>query len=311
MTKNLYRIIVVKDGQPHIHQFSIGKLAFTIIALFVIGAFTGITLLFTDFYSHQAYQKKLIQLQTDNTQLVEKIESQEGKINKYIDQMDSIIYQEKVLRDLIKLPQIQEDIRKVGVGGSTSPDESRLEYLFPDSGNRIDLTLISHKIDYYNRLANLEYMIYDEMLATVKSDVNRYRSYPAIHPIDLNKSKLSSSYGYRPDPFQQRKQFHPGHDFSALRGTPVIATADGVVKESKYYGTFGNYIEIDHGYGITTIYGHLSKRLVKKGDRIDRGQTIGAVGSTGRSTAPHVHYEVLVQNKNTNPGNFYFDKTLN
>ncbi|NQU67798.1 MAG: M23 family metallopeptidase [Candidatus Marinimicrobia bacterium] len=311
MTRNPYRIIVVKDGEEHIRQFSIGKLPFILLFVFMIASGTSIFLLFTDYYSHQEYQNKLVQLQTDNTQLIKKIEFQEEKINQFVERLDTIISQDKVLRDLIKLPQIHDDIRKVGVGGSTSPEESSLEYLLPDSNHQIDLKAFSRTIDYYNRLANLEYMIYDEILETVKTDVKRYRSYPAVYPINLNEAKISSTYGYRRDPFKRRKQFHPGHDFSADRGTHVLATADGVVKESKYYGTFGNYIEIDHGYGIRTIYGHLSKRIVKKGDKIERGEFIGTVGNTGRSTAPHVHYEVLYKNKNTDPANYYFVDYLN
>lgn len=306
MTRNPYRVIILKDGEKQIRQFTVGKLPFILFSLFIIGSSISITLLFTDHYSHQEYKKKLVQLQEDNTQLVETINSQEKKINEFVEKLDTIISQDKVLRDMIKLPQIHDDIRKVGVGGSTSPKESSQEYLLPDMQDQIDLHEFNKMIDHYNRLANLEYMIYEEILETVKMDVQRYRSYPAIYPINMKKAKISSSFGYRSDPFKRAKQFHPGNDFSANRGTPVFATADGIVKESKYYGTFGNYIELNHGYGIKTIYGHLSKRVVKKGDKIERGQFIGTVGSTGRSTAPHVHYEVIYNNKKSDPADYYF-----
>ena len=109
--------------------------------------------------------------------------------------------------------------------------------------------------------------------------------------------RLSSNFGYRRDPFSKKYKFHDGHDYSAQIGTGVHSTADGRVKRSKYWGSFGNYIEVDHGNGYVTAYGHLSKRNVKTGDKVLRGQKIGEVGNTGRSTAPHLHYEIKYQNK--------------
>ena len=121
---------------------------------------------------------------------------------------------------------------------------------------------------------------------------------------------MSSRYGYRKDPFTKKRRFHEGDDFSCKIGVPVIATANGVVKVSKRYGSFGNYIEIDHGYGFVTVYGHLSKRLVKRGEKVQRGQVIGNLGNTGRSTAPHLHYEVIYKKKHKNPNKYYYNLNL-
>ena len=294
------------------HQFSIGNLVIYSFALLILFAIASIALLFTDNYSHQQYTEKLNQLQNDNSKLVDKIRNQDEKIEQYVDRMDTIISQDRHIRDLIRMPQIHDDIRKVGVGGNTgTKEESSLNYLFPDGTEFIDLDNFNKSLDFYNRLANLEFMSYGEIIETITNDINRYRSFPAIHPVNPAEAKLNSGYGMRRDPFIYKDKFHPGHDFSARRGTHVFATADGVVKESKRYGTFGNYIEIDHGYGYVTIYGHLHKRNVKKGDKIIRGQNIGSVGSTGRSTASHLHYEVHHQNEDTNPGDFYFDDYVN
>ena len=125
----------------------------------------------------------------------------------------------------------------------------------------------------------------------------------------MNKEdvNLSSRYGYRRDPFTRKFKFHDGDDFSAKTGTPVYATANGRVRISKYYSTFGNYIEIDHGSGYRTIFGHLSKRKVKVGEKVIRGQKIGEVGNTGRSTAPHLHYEIQHNKRSKDPKDFYFD----
>ena len=108
-------------------------------------------------------------------------------------------------------------------------------------------------------LLNLESISYFESYEDLKSP-EIYKYIPAIHPVDRTKGRFSSGYGYRRDPFDRKYRFHDGDDFSAKIGTPVVATADGIVKKSKYWGTYGNYIEIDHGFGYRTVFAHLSKR---------------------------------------------------
>jgi murein DD-endopeptidase MepM/ murein hydrolase activator NlpD len=121
---------------------------------------------------------------------------------------------------------------------------------------------------------------------------------PSIWPV---AGWLSSSYGNRRDPFTGNSDFHPGLDISANSGEPVVATADGDVASATTNGNYGNLIEIDHGFGITTRYGHLSRFGVLQGQRVRRGDVIGYVGSTGRSTSPHLHYEIWMNGKLTNP----------
>jgi murein DD-endopeptidase MepM/ murein hydrolase activator NlpD len=112
---------------------------------------------------------------------------------------------------------------------------------------------------------------------------------------------LSSPFGARRDPFTGGADFHPGLDISADYGQPVHATADGVVASAASSGNYGNLVVIEHGYGITTRYGHLSRFAIKAGQQIHRGDVLGYVGSSGRSTASHLHYEILVNGRLTNP----------
>lgn len=121
---------------------------------------------------------------------------------------------------------------------------------------------------------------------------------PSIWPI---AGWISSAFGNRRDPFTGGRDFHPGLDISADHGQAIIAPADGEVIGAAYTGNYGNLVVIDHGFGITTRYGHLSRYGVRPGQQVARGQTIGYVGSTGRSTSPHLHYEVLVNGQLTNP----------
>gem|GEM_PF-5391621 len=120
----------------------------------------------------------------------------------------------------------------------------------------------------------------------------------------INKGRRTSSFGYRSDPFTKRKRMHAGIDYAARKGTPLIASGTGVIKYAGRKGGYGNVVEIYHGKGIFTRYAHMSKINVKKGQRVKKGQKIGAVGSTGRSTGAHLHYEIRVFNKPTNPSKF-------
>jgi murein DD-endopeptidase MepM/ murein hydrolase activator NlpD len=139
-------------------------------------------------------------------------------------------------------------------------------------------------------------------LASLRTTVERQqalaRSVPSIWPI---AGWLSSTYGRRPDPFDGSTDFHQGLDFAADRGTPVRATADGTVDSAGFSGNYGNQVLVDHGFGIGTRFGHLSKLSVRAGQTVRRGEVIGYVGATGRATGAHLHYEILLNGRPINP----------
>ena len=123
---------------------------------------------------------------------------------------------------------------------------------------------------------------------------------PAVHPVTY-ELRFSSPFGMRTDPFTGQLSFHPGVDIPGPVGTPIYATANGVVEIARPDGGYGNLVEIDHGHGIETRYGHLSKILVSANEQVTRGQLIGLMGSTGRSTGSHLHYEVRIDGRPVNP----------
>jgi len=148
---------------------------------------------------------------------------------------------------------------------------------------------------------------YEQLFKLAENKKKLLGAIPSIQPVankDLNR--LASGYGYRIDPFYRTRKFHAGLDFSAPRGAEVYATADGKVVDivSEIWG-YGRHIIIDHGFGYQTLYAHLSKFDVKKGQKVTRGQLIGRVGSTGKSTAPHLHYEVHIKGEPVNPAYFF------
>lgn len=134
---------------------------------------------------------------------------------------------------------------------------------------------------------------------------NLLASTPSIRPIE-KVGWTSSGFGYRKSPFTGRRTFHNGLDISAKKGQPIIATADGIVKFSGKKRLMGKTVIIDHGHGMLTIYGHANKLMVKKGDRLKRGDSIATVGSTGRTTGPHVHYSIKINGLYVNPAKYIF-----
>lgn len=144
--------------------------------------------------------------------------------------------------------------------------------------------------------------VLENRLAVVRSTVENQqalaRATPTIWPV---AGWLSSAFGNRRDPFDGSADFHPGLDISANRGTPVFATADGAVQAARYNGNYGNSVVIDHGFGIATRFAHLSGFAVRVGQQVRRGQVVGYVGSTGRATSSHLHYEILLNGRAVNP----------
>jgi len=134
-------------------------------------------------------------------------------------------------------------------------------------------------------------------------------STPAIQPLsNKDLDRVSSGFGYRIDPLYKTVKFHPGLDFTAPQGTPVYATADGIVRVAGNLGNgYGNHIVIDHGYSYNTLYGHLFRLKAKRGQAVKRGEVIGYVGNTGKSTGPHLHYEVIKSRKHLDPIYFFYN----
>ena len=165
----------------------------------------------------------------------------------------------------------------------------------------------TQKLDLLERQLYIQSKSFDEVLALCKKHDEMLECIPAIQPVSNKDLKQTASgYGTRIDPIYKTVKFHSGMDFSANVGTPVYATGNGVVRKAGWEGLYGNCIQIDHGFGYVTRYAHLSKIDVRVGQKVVRGETIGKVGTTGKSTGPHLHYEVMVKGQIVNPVNYYF-----
>lgn len=165
----------------------------------------------------------------------------------------------------------------------------------------------TQKMDLLERQLYIQSKSFDEVFALCKKHDEMLECIPAIQPVSNKDLKQTASgYGTRIDPIYKTVKFHSGMDFSANVGTPVYATGNGVVRKAGWEGLYGNCIQIDHGFGYVTRYAHLSKIDVRVGQKVVRGETIGKVGTTGKSTGPHLHYEVMVKGQIVNPVNYYF-----
>ena len=168
------------------------------------------------------------------------------------------------------------------------------------------VTYLTQRMDLLERQLFAQVQSFDQLRDAVGKQKDKLSHIPSVLPIKVEDYTMSSGYGYRRDPIYGSSKFHEGLDFSASIGTPVYATADGEITVAKREAGYGNCIDIDHGYNYLTRYAHLSEILVKEGSQVKRGQMIGKVGSTGKSTGPHLHYEVRFKGEAQNPVNYYF-----
>ena len=195
----------------------------------------------------------------------------------------------ELARAMDRLPAVV----KARAAGGTTPTNSTLSSVVSSAFNSPDDTFGVLR----SLLAGLE-----SRLRTVRGDVEKREALAAATPsIWPAHGWLTGSYGRRADPFNGEQGFHEGIDISAGRGQPVYATADGVIESAGYSGEYGNLLVITHGFGLVTRYAHLSKFNVKPGARVNRGDVVGFIGSTGRSTGWHLHYEILANGKLINP----------
>ena len=210
---------------------------------------------------------------------------------------------DNIYRVIFESDPIPSSVRKAGFGGTDR--YSRLEG-YRNSDLIINTT---RKLDVLTSQLVVQSKSFDEVFTLAKRKEELVASMPAIQPVS-NKDlrRIGSYFGYRTDPFYKVTKFHEGIDFTAPVGTDIYATGDGTVTSVEFSRSgYGNCIIINHGFGYQTVYAHLSKMNVKKGEKVKRGQVIGFVGNTGKSTSPHLHYEVRKSGRPVDPINYFFN----
>lgn len=239
---------------------------------------------------------------------VEYLKLQYTIMNDRIDEINVLMSEmedrdDNIYRVIFEADPIPSSVRKAGYGGTN-------RYLALDGYVNSDMvTNTAKKLDILSSQIYVQSKSFDEIYLMAKNKSEMLSCIPAIMPVkDTDIYRISSHYGQRTDPFYKVPKFHGGIDFSGPIGIGIYATGDGtVVSVQRSKNGYGNSVLIDHGYGYKTRYAHLDSFKVKRGDKVKRGQEIGTMGNTGKSTAPHLHYEVIKNNKTVNPINFFFN----
>lgn len=241
----------------------------------------------------------LSQLRRENSYLRAQVVALDNSVSEFRVQMGELVEKEKTLRTMADLPEIDPDIRKVGVGGQSFEDFDGPPMLLDDPA--VSPSFVLEDLDQLLRQAKLEKQSFQEVEAAFRENRDRLEHTPTIWPVD---GYISRGFGPCLDPFTGQRRSHEGIDIVNRVGTPVMATAAGTIVEKGWNGGYGWMVVVDHGYGYRTAYGHLDSIKVKRGVQVKRGQVIATLGNSGRSTGPHLHYEVRVNGQTVNPLKF-------
>ena len=271
-------------------------------AMFLLAsALFGFLFVFIASQYFESPKEKALARELQNMQL------QYDLLNKKIDEAETVLanLEERdnaIYRLYFEANPIPEEQRKAGFGGI-----NRYKQLEGYDNSKLIIET-NKRLDIIQKQIVVQSKSLDEIRILAEDKEKFLMSIPAIQPVkNENLTRMASGYGHRIDPFTKVRKFHYGMDFTAPRGTPIYATGDGVVKRADGSATgYGKHIRIDHGYGYVSLYAHLYKYNVKKNQKVKRGDLIGFVGSTGRSEAPHLHYEIFKDGERINPINFYY-----
>lgn len=309
MQKQFYTIVVFpgNTGNPKRIQVPKNIVRTALISLVVLSfIFLG------SFYYFSQEHFRLLQDQAELNDLRRETKIQKIQVEKFSQQvknfeteMSRLARFEKKLRIITALENSPKSVEKNwGVGGSYGLTPHSFDNSLEKEAKAM-VERLSVDINQLGSQAKLQVISFQELDEFFKNQDSLLSATPSIWP---TRGWVTSRFGYRKSPFTTLREKHEGLDIAARFGSPIRAPADGVVVVAgREYG-FGNMVQIDHGYGLVTRYGHNSKHLVEVGDRVKRGQVVAYVGSTGRSTGPHVHYEVLLHGVPVNPQNYILEE---
>lgn len=265
---------------------------FCIVALALLAA-VGI-------YVGRSYKEVALmrQVQAENALLKDRIYSLNSEIDSIMIKLELMEQWEDEIRSRENFKEINNEVREMGIGGLPPLDPA---LALSDTLFQVEYGLVTTRLTQLRSKAYFDFDTHKELRESYQLREELYTSTPSIYP---TFGRLSSGYGWRTHPVTGKRDFHSGLDLSNTIGTPIYATADGTVYKIGYTPLLGRYIKIRHKFGFVTVYGHLNKRLVKKGDEVHKGEIIAEMGRTGRVTGSHLHYEVIRYNRSRNPINY-------
>ncbi|MBW2336687.1 MAG: peptidoglycan DD-metalloendopeptidase family protein [Deltaproteobacteria bacterium] len=306
MRKKISFVILSSSGAPA-KQVCTSKTAIHLFGAVLIAIFLVVGYIIYDYYNLRETTAHLQNREVYLSSRMDEIHLQRKQIQKFASEINALKSKllalsgfEKKIRIIANLEDANESDNIFGVGGSI-PDDLDAQLPLTEKHNSL-MRDMHEQIEQLSRASGSQQEEFESLLRSLEDQQNLLASTPAIRPISRSvKSWVTSKFGYRKSPFTGKREFHKAYDIASRKGTPILATADGVVTFSGKKGLLGYTIVIDHGHGMVTRYGHNHKLLRKRGDKVKRWETIALMGSTGRSTGPHVHYEVHLNGIPVNP----------
>lgn len=292
--------MILPDETTRVRKYRVPRTMVRGLLLILAVLVLGLGYLVTDYYGVKKMVAELDRLRLEARQQQQQLVTFAKSFDDLQGEMTRLRQFDLKLRVMADLDGVVYPEQIMGIGGENpepfNPLEGELSFQ--------DQTIISSMNRSLDRLktdVNIQERSFQELVEYLEDQKSLLASTPSIWPV---KGWLTSTFGYRSSPFTGRREMHKGLDIATRSGTPIIAPADGLVVFAGREGGFGNMIILDHGYGITTRYGHCSSIDAKLGQKIKRGDVIARIGSTGRSTGPHVHYEVAVNGVSVNPSRY-------
>ena len=289
-------IVFVPGGNLKVRQIGIPRILMVFLILFFISAILFLAWGVRDYWTMKQKMPLLAQLQKENTLQGEQLIILTEKINQISNKLVDLKNFDQKLKTMVNLETDDDNNQFFGVGGSDTtlmdPD-----YTIEDAHQKL-IRLMHQSMDDLDREVSVATADKKELVEYFEQQKSLLSHTPSLWP---TKGWISSRFGYRISPFTNEKEFHRGLDICNRMNAPIIAPSDGVVTSVGWDFGYGKSLVIKHGYGLKTKYAHLNKILVRKGEVVKRGQEIAKVGNSGRSTGPHLHYEVLLDGVPVNP----------
>lgn len=306
MRKKVSFVILSNSGSSA-KQICASKTSIRLVSVVLVACLIFFGYVIYDYFQLKETTVHLKNREIHLTSELDEIQNQRKQIQEFASEINSLKNKlvalnnfETKIRIIANIERTDESSNIFGVGGSVPEDlNARLPLMEKHNSLIRDM---HEQINELNSASIHQQDEFESLLKSLEDQHNLLASTPAIRPISNGeKSWVTSKFGFRQSPFTGQREFHQGYDISTREGTPIMATADGVVIYAGRKGLLGYTLIIDHGHGMVTRYGHCQKFLKKRGEKVKRWEPIALVGNTGRSTGPHVHYEVRLNGIPVNP----------
>jgi murein DD-endopeptidase MepM/ murein hydrolase activator NlpD len=296
MPKNFYTLLILPKKHSSAKKVSLSSTLVKGVSFFMMGLILTMMYFSYDYIYIRREHAELKRLRQQTAEQKKQIEGLVEKVDQFAFKMEELKQFDKKIRIMANLESRRDREQLLGIGGPVN-EEKRLR----SQMERDDKAMIADAGKQVDRLmeeASSREQSFTDLLAFLKERKSLLAATPSVWPV---MGWVTSEFGRRTNPFGNDSEFHKGLDIATGYGRPIQAPADGIVSEVSYQQDVGQMIQIDHGHGVSTFYGHLSKAVVRPGAAVKRGDRIGYVGNSGRSTGSHLHYAVLLKGVPVNP----------